>query len=187
LWFISNELKLDYFCLSSSSSFLILTQAQIEDLLRNGSSICFHVRTTSMLPLLRPNDEVIVKGVTTQQVESGMVLILRREQDWVVHRLLKRKRQADGTWQLITKGDNLLYEDPVWSGIYTVGVVTALCKRGRITYLNFWRTRLGGRVVAWISALQARLSTPQQGLLRSYLLHGLHKLLNICVKIVYGV
>jgi hypothetical protein len=48
-----------------------------------------------------------------------------------------------------------------------------------------WRARTGGRVLAWVSGAQARLSLPASGRFRKYILEGLRIGIVVLSRLVY--
>jgi signal peptidase I len=63
------------------------------------------VRTGSMVPLIRPGDSVLISKAAADQIRPGDVVIFRRGEDMIVHRVLK-KLHNDESLRFLEKGDN---------------------------------------------------------------------------------
>ena len=91
------------------------------------------VRTGSMVPLIQPGDSVLISKAAAEQIRPGDVVIFRRGEDMIVHRVLKKLRSDDGLL-FLEKGDNsgvcrtFGTEDVIGKAIMVKG-------RGKIFYL----------------------------------------------------
>ncbi len=117
--------------------------------LENGS-VRFVVPTTSMLPLLRPGDRVVVRRTAPGAVRVGDVIVVGRGSGWIVHRVIARS-EKDGAFQFVTKGDNCTSPDPPFDATELIGVVTGV-ERG------FDGTSMESRRAAWINRAAGYLS-----------------------------
>ena len=77
--------------------------------------------TPSMLPLIRPGDELRLAPVDPEQIVPGMLIAYRREPGLVVHRVIA----CDETG-VIAKGDALAASDPVVPWHQVIARVVAL-------------------------------------------------------------
>lgn len=106
------------------------------------------VLTDSMAPLISPGDLVRVARVTSQKVRFGDIVVFKRSSELIVHRVLKRRRTAEGIF-LSEKGDagnvyGIINDDKV------VGRVTGLKKGNRIFDLDWPSSRLANLFIsAW--------------------------------------
>jgi len=87
-----------------------------------------------MAPLIRPGDRVLVSKVVAEQVYAGDIIVFRRDDELIVHRVLKKRRTARGIC-FGEKGDT--------GGVYrvigarsVVGKVTMVKKGGMILNLS---------------------------------------------------
>jgi len=89
------------------------------------------VLTDSMAPLIRPGDQVKVSRVAPGEVRFGDILVFKRNNDLIVHRVLKRWRAPEGNY-FSEKGDAGSVYGLV-NGDSIVGRVIGL-KKGTRTY-----------------------------------------------------
>jgi signal peptidase I len=118
--------------------------------LAEGREIRLRVDGTSMVPLLKPGDVVIVQRIEPERMKRGDLVVIHREHDLVTHRLVWQ-----GTGQWLTKGDNCRNLDPAVVDKAILGKVIAIERSGTTIDLqgqrwqikNRWLARLG-----WIEA-----------------------------------
>ncbi|MGC9398740.1 MAG: S24 family peptidase [Anaerolineae bacterium] len=91
-----------------------------------------HVRGRSMLPTLRPGDEIVVESVAPEDLRRGDWIVVRVSQQLLVHRLLDFTREGS----LLTKGDAQRAPDPPCAPQDVLGKVTALKREGKIIPLH---------------------------------------------------
>lgn len=127
----------------------------IEARLQEGASVRFRVATHSMVPTLQPGDEVVVAAQAIGRVPVGSLVVLRRKNAWVVHRLIQRRRAADGAWLMTTKGDRSPFADPLWQGEDWVGVAQAVQRGPQSRDLTTFKIRCLGRWIAALSRLES--------------------------------
>ena len=87
------------------------------------------VNGRSMLPTLRPGDEVVVHPVTAEALEPGDWVVVRNAQGAFLHRYLGRR---DGA--VVTKGDGHRALDPLWPSDAVLGRVVEAQRDGRCFY-----------------------------------------------------
>jgi hypothetical protein len=129
----------------------------IETRLREGLPVRFRVTTRSMVPTLQPGDEVVVAAQAVGRVSVGSLVVLRRKNAWVVHRLIQRRRAADGAWLMTTKGDCSSFADPLWRGGDWVGVAQAVQRGVQSRDLTTLKIRCLGRWIAALSRLECSI------------------------------
>ncbi|MCI0476261.1 MAG: signal peptidase I, partial [Anaerolineales bacterium] len=85
----------------------------IDARLQTGDAVRFTIPTWSMYPALAPGDQVIVRRARVADLRVGDVVIVKGDASavWVAHRLIAR-HFVEGTWRLVTKGDNCATADP---------------------------------------------------------------------------
>lgn len=81
----------------------------------------------SMLPALIPGDVVQFQSCIAEQTEPGDVVLFRREDRFVVHRVVNKT--SDG---LLTQGDALAQPDLPVSSAEVIGKVVGVSRRGII-------------------------------------------------------
>lgn len=126
--------------------------------LQNGDTVCFTIPTWSMYPLLAPGDQVIVRRARGDELCTGDVVIIKPTASaaWLAHRLVAR-RVGEGDVRLVTKGDNCVTPDPLWTESELCGIVIAVWRQGAHAPTD-WRTRRARWLGVWlahISRLQA--------------------------------
>jgi signal peptidase I len=72
-----------------------------------GDRFRLRVTSISMIPILQPEDFILVESCEKVQIQRGDLISIRRPQDIVTHRLIKK---YSGIY--ITKGDNSPLPDP---------------------------------------------------------------------------
>ena len=144
----------------------------------------FNVYTTSMQPVLRPGDALIVEGGAIAEVTPGAIVVVHNGNVWIVHRLIRR-RVVGGRLCLQTKGDNRSRADSGIDGSAPIGVVKSVERGERSLSLLTWRARHGGRVLACLSRAQAGLYVPAPGVLRRLIMGGMRRGIYILALLVY--
>lgn len=137
-----------------------------------------------MLPTIHPGDTLLVQGTLAVSVETGAMVVVRNGNTWVVHRLIRRKPVGE-ILRLLTKGDNRLSADLSFETSRPIGVVTSLQRGNSSISLLTWRARIGGRGLALLSWVQAKLYLPAPGLVRKLILRGLHHGIYFLAILVY--
>ena len=98
-----------------------------------------HVTGYSMIPLLRPGDVVMAQPVEWHRLCRGDLVVVRRPDDVITHRLV-----AVGEQDYLTKGDNCCSADAPVSPAAILGRVVAI-ERGNV------RVDLQGRRWTWVN------------------------------------
>lgn len=104
------------------------------------------VRGTSMLPMLRQGDQLLVAH-GKWQIRRGDIFVFQRQDGLIAHRVL-RVQSTDGKHALRTKGDNVLGLDPVLTEDEVLGRVLQVRRADKVLKLD---TRLWGWVGAWVA------------------------------------
>jgi hypothetical protein len=139
-----------------------------------------------MLPTLKPGDALIVEGEPAVEAEPGALLVIRNENTWLVHRLIRRTAGGERL-HLLTKGDNRLLADPGFAATRPVGVVKSIQRGERSIDLQTRRAKFGGRILAWLSGRQAALGAPEPGPARRLLIQGLQRGIYLLASQVYKI
>lgn len=120
--------------------------------LAEGKEVRLRVDGTSMSPLLKPGDQVVLQRATPQQLQKGDLVVVRRQHDMVTHRLV---HQNAGQW--LTKGDNSRYPDLPALENQVLGKVIAIEKNKKTIDLQSTRWQILNRWLANWSWLEASL------------------------------
>ena len=108
--------------------------------------------SASMLPLIRPEDEVRLVPVDPARVVPGMVIAYRREERLVIHRVL-----ACGDAGIVAKGDASASPDPpVRRDDVLARVVALRSARGRSVDFTAFPWPLLDRLLSAIATLASR-------------------------------
>ncbi len=122
-----------------------------QELLDRGGLLRFQAHGRSMHPFIKTGDIILVEPRNGTSVGIGDVIFYRRpDGSPVVHRLVKITSNMYGLI-LITKGDALKYVDAPVNSRQVMGRVITIEGNGRELKLNEWRSRVFGRLVAWIA------------------------------------
>jgi signal peptidase I len=83
-----------------------------EDILNAGSNLRVRVTGKSMIPFLRGGELLTLRQVPCPSLEKGDLILFRGAYDLpVLHRILKKRKNDDGTLCFRTKGDALMTFD----------------------------------------------------------------------------
>jgi hypothetical protein len=115
------------------------------------------VNGSSMAPLLQAGDIVQVEPTQPERLALGDLVVIRRERDFVTHRLVSKSSQ---NW--LTKGDNCAYLDPAFETSAVVGRVIAIESRDDRLDLrsqkwhnaNHWLGNLARLEARWLNFIQ---------------------------------
>ena len=149
------------------------------------------VRGTSMLPLLREGDQLLVAH-GSRETRQGDIVVFQRADGLIAHRVLRLQAQGDRLI-LRTKGDNALGLDPELTESELVGRVLQV-RRGELTLnldTSLWRGL--GSWVAMVMLAQAGLYHFGSGVtgrpvkVISQLSLGILRVNGLCLKIFQAV
>lgn len=112
----------------------------INEELNSGKAFCFVVSTVSMLPLIKPEDEIVVRKDSKGTLKCGDIVVFEKFRELYTHRLLC-KRMSGSKITLLTKGDNSFVADDPVSEKDLLGKVTEIKKGNRCINLEgkFWK------------------------------------------------
>lgn len=129
------------------------------DVLARGERLWVREATPSMLPLIRPGDELLLAPLGSRTIGAGAVIAYRRESQLVIHRVLS----AAGSG-VVAKGDALASPDPLVPWDRVVARVVALRgPDGRTANLDAFPWPLIDRLLGRMSWIAARLSLEGSG------------------------
>jgi hypothetical protein len=108
------------------------------EVLKSSGCVRIRVQGSSMLPNLRPGDEVELRSTPFHAAVIGNVVAYRREGRLFIHRVISRDPQ-----QLITRGDTLSRADVPVTEPEFLGSVSAVFRNGeRVEQRNSFGQRL---------------------------------------------
>lgn len=103
------------------------------------------VTSQSMSPLLLPGDYVLVKPTSTEAIRRGDLLVTRREEGYLTHRLIAIDERG---WR--TKGDQNGQADAPVEVTDIVGLVVAYERLEKIHSLRTQMRVLVARLLGWL-------------------------------------
>jgi len=107
----------------------------------------------SMVPLMGDGDQVLVE-FRPRTLEPGDVIVFRRAEQLVAHRVIRLMGQGDGAL-VVAKGDNVAAFDLPCPLQDVVGRVHALRGRGREHRLDGLAWRVVGRAIVGVTRMTA--------------------------------
>ena len=109
--------------------------AEVENLLKDQSSVQICVKGNSMLPFIRHNDTVLLTSPSPENVRRGAIVVaLTDEIGYVLHRIIKIEGSS-----ITLKGDGNLYQKEHTDRKRVIAVAVR-CERGNHTYSTESRT-----------------------------------------------
>ncbi|HYX69824.1 MAG TPA: S24/S26 family peptidase [Terriglobales bacterium] len=129
-----------------------------ETILRHGKAR-LRVQGTSMLPSLWPGDVLEVARRAPAEIETGAIILYRREQRLFAHRVLKKETRADDGC-LVARGDRLSRPDPPVRPEELLGEVIRVERAGK-AFAPARRASWAAALLRWVS----RVSDAPAGLL----------------------
>jgi signal peptidase I len=136
------------------------TAREINDAsLKEQNLLRLKVTSPSMAPLLRIGDHVLVQSTSPRSIQCGDLIVTRREDGYLTHRLITVDEQG---WH--TKGDRNLIADTPVDDSAIVGLVVAIERHGKLHHIRLrpqcWITRvqrwLGWQEIRCNSRFEAR-------------------------------
>ena len=119
--------------------FLSVLSELTAEVLSCGAGVRMRVSGTSMGPLIRSGDAVVVAPTQTRDLKPGdLIFFVNRRRSLVLHRILKVDRRAQGGVWFRTKGDSQgMFDEPV----------EPLSVLGRVVRIERSRHGLIGRII----------------------------------------
>ena len=101
-------------------------------LLNQGTSAELTASGYSMFPTLRPGDKALVKPLNKNHPPvPGSIIVARRDNTLVMHRLIGISKDTDGSTIFITRGDSATENDPPWNTDKLIGIVENCTRKGK--------------------------------------------------------
>ena len=112
----------------------------LEDLLLKKRELGLHVLSGSMMPLVKKGDEVIFKHAEPNDIKIGDIIVFKKEDRLIVHRVIRKYYDGDSIL-FLQKGDNSTNAEVI-SGESIIGKVFAIRKGGKNIRLDrrIWGT-----------------------------------------------
>jgi hypothetical protein len=131
----------------------ILSEAFFEAC-RKEKPLTFALNGSSMVPVLRPKDVLIVQPIRPATAAIGYILAFRNKtsQRIVVHRLIRKTSSQDGKllYTAADAGVSLSYDAPIFESDSAVARVIGIVRGNRKIDLTTGRAVLGGRIRAFL-------------------------------------
>jgi signal peptidase I len=122
------------------------------DLLKSGRSVRFRARGTSMSPLVRDGDVVLVQPVEAGSIRVGDLVFFSQEPgNIVVHRVIRKQAGPEGV-QFTVQGDQVSRPDGVIPMSQVYGKVVAVDRQG----VRIETDRPVMRILGWSMVLRSR-------------------------------
>jgi signal peptidase I len=111
------------------------------DLLKSGHRLRFRARGSSMHPLVRDGDILVVRPVNQDEMKVGDVVLYRAAGAGIVAHRIVEKHTRRGQGFLVVRGDATGRPDPqvLWSQV--LGRVASIERRGRTIVAESWTSR----------------------------------------------
>ncbi len=122
--------------------------------LRKGRPVRVNIKGSCMRPFIKKSDIVTVKPIKFELTKVGDIVVYSRspENDFTVHRLIRKRKDKEGREYLFTKADaNIHGDDPVYPEDFYGKVATIRRRHGRIINLETKSNRLFAYFLAYLS------------------------------------
>jgi signal peptidase I len=134
--------------------------------LRSFGQLRLRVTGSSMLPAVRPHDELLIRHCGIDKAAQDDIVLFIRHRRLFAHRVVSRSAA-----HLVTQGDGLAEPDPPVAAHELLGKVSRVIRRGRIighgskpgwparmAAALFRRSAMAGRLFTRVHALRGRVS-----------------------------
>lgn len=128
--------------------------------IRTQGSACIRVMTGNMSPWIRSGDQVFVRRWDIERISAGDVVLFERNEEFFVHRVLRRDRAMNGESLLVTKGDALDAQDGIVSSAEFLGRATRIHRKNRHIDIESLGQTILSRILARASAFTFVLYAP---------------------------
>lgn len=136
-----------------NSTFALAANELIDERLQANAAIHFTVPTASMYPMLIPGEQIVVRGISADQLQLGDIVLVKSQDTWLTHRFIGRIKR-DAKLLYITKGDNHLVRDTLWTAEQLRGIVIAIQRPERTLTLKSNRMLVLNWLLANLSKVQ---------------------------------
>jgi signal peptidase I len=118
------------------------------EMLRGRGTIRLKAWGASMLPSIWPGDLLTIQSVADDEVVPGDIVLVMRDNRFVVHRLVGKRRDQD-RFSWITRGDAMPHNDPPAVAYELLGRVAGICRANR-SFVPSRRISSLDSAVAWM-------------------------------------
>jgi hypothetical protein len=102
------------------------------DLLKQGHSVEIPASGYSMFPVFWPGDRVVVAPIKEIDfIAPGNVIVVQRENDFVMHRLIEVREEKSGVLMYMLQGDCMKSPDPPVAADMLVGIAASYFRNNR--------------------------------------------------------
>lgn len=136
-----------------NATFALAANELIDERLQANAEIHFTVPTASMSPMLMPGEQIVVRGIPADRLHLGDIVLVKSENAWLIHRFIGRIKRG-ATLLYLTKGDNHLAHDTLWTAEQLRGIVIAIQRPERILFLESRRIAVLNWILAKLSQVQ---------------------------------
>lgn len=134
-------------------------------LLEAGYSLRLTAKGTSMNPLIREGDVVLIDPIGSQLPKpSEIVFFINKQGDLVLHRVLKRWKKDDKVLYLL-KGDQVANTDGIYVQAKIIGRLKAIERAGSLLPID----KPAFKVLNWLAFLRSRTGLGGKGKLSALL------------------
>jgi len=98
-----------------------------QEILGKGSCLRFRALGGSMFPFIRPGDIITAKPITPENLTIGQVLFYYKDGNFFAHRL----KEKSGNSLMITRGDNLPFNDNFITPSEVLGKIVMIERKGK--------------------------------------------------------
>lgn len=133
----------------------------------------FHlmVSTLSMFPLIKAEDEIIVRKGSIDTLRCGDIVVFQKDRELYTHRFLCKKKPGSKI-KLITKGDNSLVIDEPISEEELSGKVTGIKRGNKFIDLESKSWKIANSLIGTLSYLEWILFNALRNFKRMLLSHS---------------
>lgn len=128
------------------------------ELLRSGKSVRFTARGSSMRPLVRDGDTLLIRPRQSESIGTGDVVLCEMDAgQLLVHRVIRRRAEGDGI-RFLVQGDQVAGPDGWIPAVRVHGRLEEIERNGRRLDLTAAAPRLLGFLVALAQRMDQRRS-----------------------------
>lgn len=123
-----------------------------ESVLQAGVSLQFQAHGSSMTPTIRDGDTLLIAPIQAHELRVGQIVLCQTENNrYIVHRLVRRRRQQGGV-SFLLKGDQCRSADGWVDGSRILGQAVQARRQGKLVRLRSAERRVWGRLAATLSS-----------------------------------
>jgi len=120
----------------------------------------FEVKGFSMWQFLRAGEKLIIKNVPVEDLGVGDIILYRKNNELVCHRLVKKALIDKKEYMLYSRGDNSISLPELVTREMFLGIVMGILRKGKVVSLSSRKQKLINRVIVMIEPLILRILKP---------------------------